>query len=97
MGKVRRKQWRRRLGKKNSVKFKTFTAVIIFLECFYGISRVSLQSVQLNSIVQSEHIYQMEWVMPASEPESHNIYGVWFDREAWKLQFYHTDQHMITD
>lgn len=96
---IQSRKWRRRLGTSGSVKLRKVMAAVMFLECFYGLSRADLHMIQMKPLLHQEHIYRIEWVVPVSgaAEKSGNIYGIRFDRDQWEVNFYRTDHVVITE
>ncbi|MGL5437166.1 MAG: hypothetical protein ACRDBO_17620 [Lachnospiraceae bacterium] len=92
MGRIQRKKWRNRLGKKGNAGIRKIMAAIIFLECLYVLSQARLPLIHINSILREESIYQVEWVVPSTDSIERNsdVFGIWFDRESWQIKFYRT-------
>lgn len=73
-------KWRRRIGKRDCKKLRKVLAVMLILECLYGITGM--------------HSWRREWQpdRPDAGGPAGDIYGIRLDGKSWELQFYHTRQ-----
>lgn len=82
-----RRSWRHRLypGGKKYLK-KVLTAALV-LECSYGLS-------QMQQIITTDRISQIQWVSPATEAEAleTDVYGIRYFRGTGLFQFFHSHQ-----